>query len=53
MRVIFRAPQNKTMDMMDVTWDITTSFTCPSDVRTGGPQRYKRAVVIEHAMTSG
>ena len=52
-RVIFRAPQNKTMDLMDVTWDITTSFTCPSDVRTGGPQRYKRAVVIEHAMTSG
>lgn len=51
-RVIFRPPMNKTMDQMSVTWDITTSFTCPSDVRTGGPQRYKRAVVIEHALTS-
>ena len=51
-RVIFRPPMNKTMDQMSVTWDITTSFTCPSDVRTGGPQRFKRAVVIEHALTS-
>lgn len=50
-RVIFRAPINKTMDQVSVTWDISTSFTCPSDVRTGGPERYKRAVVYEHALT--
>ncbi len=50
-RVIFKAPTNKTMDLVSVTWDISTSFTCPSDVRTGGPERFKRAVIFEHALT--
>lgn len=51
-RLILRAPQNRTMDMMAATWSITTSFACPSDVSAGGPERYKRALVLEHALDS-
>ncbi len=51
-RLILRAPQNRTMDMVAATWSITTSFPIPSDVSSGGPERFKRALIIEHALDS-
>lgn len=49
-RLILRAPLNRTQDQVAATWSITTSFALPSDVSSGGPERYKRGVVIEHAL---
>jgi hypothetical protein len=51
-RLILRAPQNRMQDIVSATWSITTAFPTPSDQSAGGPQRYKRAVVIEHALDS-
>ena len=50
-RLILRAPVNRLQDMVAASWSITTSFPIPSDVTSGGPERYKRALVIEHALT--
>ncbi len=49
-RLILRAPTNRLQDTVAATWSITTSFSTPSDVGAGGPERFKRAVVIEHAL---
>jgi hypothetical protein len=49
-RLILAAPTNRLMDQVRSTWTITTSFPTASDITSGGPQRYKRAVVIEHAL---
>lgn len=49
-RLILRAPQNRLQDVVAATWSISTSFPVPSDVSSGGPQRFKRAIVIEHAL---
>lgn len=51
-RLILRAPINRTQDVVAATWSITTSFASPSDLTAGGNERYKRAVVIEHALDS-
>ena len=47
-RLILRAPINRFQDKVAATWSCTTSFPIPSDVTSGGPQRYKRAIIIEH-----
>ncbi len=49
-RLILRAPLNRLQDVVAATWSITTSFPVPSDITSGGAQRFKRAVVIEHAL---
>ena len=50
-RLIIRAPINRLMDTVASTWSATTCFPVPSDVLSGtGPQRYKRALVIEHSL---
>lgn len=49
-RLILRAPMNRLQDQVSATWSISTSFPVPSDVAAGGPQRYKRALAIEHAL---
>jgi hypothetical protein len=50
-RLILRAPVNRLQDQVAATWSITTSFPVPSDVTaTSGLERYKRAVVVEHAI---
>lgn len=49
-RLILRAPLDRLQDQVAATWSISTSFPVPSDVTSGGPQRFKRAVVIEHAI---
>lgn len=50
--LILRAPQNRFQDVVGAAWSITTSFPVPSDISAGGPERYKRSVVIEHAKDS-
>jgi hypothetical protein len=49
-RLILRAPQNRLQDQVSATWSITTSFPIPSDASSGGNERFKRAVCIEHAL---
>jgi len=49
-RLILRAPINRLQDKVAATWSTTTSFPVPSDVTAGGPQRFKRAIIIEHAL---
>lgn len=49
-QLILRAPLNKTMDVVDATWTSSTAFAAPTDISSLGPQRYKRAIVIEHAL---
>lgn len=48
-RLILRAPMNRLQDQVAATWSISTSFPVPSDIASGTPERFKRAVVIEHA----
>jgi len=45
-----RAPLNKLMDEVSATWAATTSFAAPTDIASGGPQRYKRAICVEFAI---
>lgn len=49
-RLILRAPINRLQDQVAATWSISTSFPIPSDATSGGPERFKRALVIEHAL---
>lgn len=49
-RLVIRAPQNRTQDEVAATWTISTSFPIPSDVASGTAERYKRAIVIEHSL---
>lgn len=49
--LILRAPLNRLQDKVAATWQISTSFPVPTDVTSGtGPERYKRAVCIEHSL---
>lgn len=49
-RLLLRAPINRLMDKVAATWTTTTSFAAPSDITAGGPQRFKRAMVLEFAL---
>ncbi len=49
-KLIVRAPVNRLQDTVSASWSITTSFATPSDVTAGGNERFKRAVIIEHAL---
>lgn len=50
-RLVLRAPIDRLQDVVAASWSISTSFPVPSDVTAGtGPQRFKRAIVIEHAL---
>jgi hypothetical protein len=50
-RLILRAPIDRLQSQVAATWSITTSFPVPSDVTSGGAERFKRAMVIEHALS--
>ncbi len=51
--LIMRSPINRLQDTISSTWSCTTSFPIPSDVLGGtGGARFKRAVIIEHALNS-
>jgi hypothetical protein len=49
-RLAIRSPIDRLMDMVSATWSITTAFPVPSDVTSGGNERFKRGIVIEHAI---
>lgn len=50
-RLVLRAPVDRLQDVVSASWSISTSFPVPSDVTAGtGPQRFKRAICIEHAL---
>lgn len=49
-RLIMRAPINRLQDQVASTWDISTSFSTPTDVATGSLERYKRAITVEFAL---
>jgi hypothetical protein len=51
-RLILRAPLNRLQDVLAASWSYTGCFPVPSDVTSGGPERFKRAIVIEHALDS-
>lgn len=47
-RLVIRAPFDRLQQVVSAAWSITTSFPVPSDLTaSSGPQRFKRAVVIE------
>lgn len=50
-RLTLRAPIDRLQDQVACSWSISTSFPVPSDITAGsGPQRFKRAIVVEHAL---
>lgn len=52
-RLILRAPMDRLQQKVGVAWSITTSFATPSDITApSGPERYKRAIVLEHALAA-
>lgn len=50
-RLVLRAPVDRLQQKVGAAWSITTCFPVPSDVTaTTGSQRYKRAILLEHAL---
>jgi hypothetical protein len=50
-KLIIASPINALLDQVRASWSTTTSFAAPSDKGTGGPARFKRAVVLEFALS--
>lgn len=48
-RYIMRAPLDRRQENISQTWSFSGDWGRPSDILTGDPARYKRAMVIEHA----
>ena len=49
-RLVLRAPQDRLQQTVSASWSISTSFPMPSDITApSGPERFKRAVVLEFA----
>lgn len=50
-RLVLRAPMDRLQQNVSIAWSISTSFPIPSDITApSGPERYKRAIVLEHAI---
>lgn len=50
-RLILRAPMDRLQQVVSTAWSISTSFPVPSDLTApSGLEKYKRAIVIEHAL---
>lgn len=50
-RLVIRAPQDRLQQKVSAAWSISTGFAMPSDLTApSGPQRYKRMLVLQHAM---
>jgi hypothetical protein len=50
-RLILRSPMDRLQDIVSATWSLSTCFPTPSDISGGaGPERFKRACIIEHAL---
>ena len=49
-RLVMRAPLDRLQQTVSTSWSISTSFPTPSDITApSGPQRYKRAIILESA----
>lgn len=49
-RLVLRAPQDRLQQKVSLAWSISTSFPVPSDITAPtGPERFKRAIILEHA----
>jgi hypothetical protein len=48
--LIMRSPQNRLQDQVSLAWSYSGAFPIPSDITSGGPAMFKRALVIEHAL---
>lgn len=51
-RMVLRAPQDRLQNMVSTSWSYSGCFPVPSDVSSGGAQRFKRAVVVESAKSA-
>lgn len=50
-RLVIRAPLDRLQQKVSASWSITTGFAMPSDITApSGPQRFKRAIVMEFAL---
>lgn len=50
-RLVLRSPQDRLQQTVSAAWSISTSFPVPSDITApSGQERYKRALIIEHAL---
>lgn len=50
-RLVIRAPLDRLQQKVGAAWSISTGFAVPSDITApSGPQRFKRALVLEFAM---
>lgn len=50
-RLVLRAPLDRLQQKVSAAWSITTGFPVPSDITAPtGPQRFKRAIILEHAL---
>jgi hypothetical protein len=48
-RLILRAPVDRMQQVVAQTWTASVDFPVPSDLLSGGPALFKRAIVIWHA----
>jgi hypothetical protein len=48
--LIMRSPINRLQDQVGLAWSYSGAFPIPSDITSGGPQLFKRALVLEHAL---
>jgi len=50
-RLVLRSPLDRLQQKVGAAWSITTGFPVPSDITAPtGPQRFKRAIILEHAL---
>lgn len=50
-RLILRSPLDRLQQVVSTSWSISTCFPVPSDILApSGPERFKRAIVIEHCL---
>lgn len=48
--LIMRSPINRLQDQVGLAWSYSGAFPIPSDITSGGPQLFKRAVCVEFAL---
>lgn len=48
-QLIIRAPLDRLQDQVSVSWKFCGDWPARTDITTGGAERYKRSVVVEHA----
>jgi hypothetical protein len=50
-RLVIRAPLDRLQQKVSASWSISTGFAMPSDITApSGPERFKRAIVLEFAL---